>query len=129
MVKGLNTTSMGINMTESMSMDFHRGLENILGVMAVILKETSSRGIGTDMEFGMMLLQIVKAIKAITCLIKSTVTAFMTGETDTSIKEILSKTNETVKGNYTITSSLLMMAIGNVDKDVIKMISKLSKVT
>lgn len=114
-------------MMENMSTDFPKDSENILGEMVVISKETSNRAIEMDMEFGMMLLQVVKTIKATICLIKNMAMEFMTGEMAISTKEISFKTNEMVKGNSTITNSLLMMVIGTMDKELIKINSKLSK--
>ncbi len=108
-------------------MGFPKALVNIHGVMEVISKAISSKATEMDMEYGMMLLQAAKAIKDTICLIKSMDMVFMTGETDTFTKEISSKTNEMVMDSYSIISSSLMMDIGALDKDVIKMIYKLSK--
>ena len=92
-------------MMENMSMGFLKDLGNILGAMAAISKETSSKVIEMDMEFGMMLLQVAKVIKDTICSIKNMDMVFMTGETDIYIKEISLKTSEMVKGSSTITNN------------------------
>jgi len=105
-------------------MGFLKDLGSILGVMEAISKVTLSKVTEMDMEFGMMLLQVVNAIKDTTCSIKSMDMVFMIGETDIYTKEIFSKTNEMVKDSFSTTNNSHMMVIGATDKDVIKMISK-----
>ena len=86
-------------------MGFLKDLGSILGVMEAISKVTLSKVTEMDTEFGMMLLQVTKAIKDTTCSIKSIDMVFMIGETDIYTKEILSKTNEMVKDSFSTTNN------------------------
>lgn len=109
-------------------MDFLKDSVSIHGVMEVISKVILSKVIETDMEYGVMLLQVDKVIKDTICSIKSMDMVFMIGETAICTKEISFKINEMERGSSSIISNLPMMDIGTVDNDVIKMNSKLFKV-
>jgi hypothetical protein len=81
-----------------------KGLENTLGKTAALTAEISNKALETDMECGKMFLIAANATRDITCSIRNTVMGCMTGQTDTSTKEISSKTNVAVRDNSTTTT-------------------------
>lgn len=90
MVKELSTTQMEINIRVSLLMDCLKDLANILGPIAPIIKEISSRAIETDMEYGpIALIKETKPIQDTICLIKSMDMGYTTGETGTTTREAL----------------------------------------
>ena len=110
---------METDIKDSLLMGYHKGMENINGLMGLITRVISSKEVEMDMEFGKILKIQGKYIKAILCLIKSMDMEFMIGEMATSIKAILWMILDMEKENFSSMAKFNTMDIGKMVKKLI----------
>lgn len=111
MEKELNIIQMEISTVVSLLMASLKGLEHIIGRIALIIEEILSKVLEMATEFGLILKES-KTIKAITCLIESMAMEYMIGEMAMSTKEILLRIREVEKASYSIMKEWSIMAFG-----------------
>lgn len=101
MDKVIKNFQMVIFILDNIVMVFLKDMDSIFGVMEVLTKEISNKGLGMDMVYGEKInIKIVNIIKVITYQIKDQVMEFINGIKIIIIKEIFLKIKDMDKDNF-----------------------------